>query len=46
MGIAAARPRNGTNGGTRTPGISAARKAGLITGTANGPTARDVASGA
>ena len=46
LGITAARPRNGNNGGRRTPGISAAKKAGLITGTANGLTARDVASGA
>ena len=46
VGITAARPRNGTNGGARTRGISAAWKAGSITGTANGPTARGVAAGA
>ena len=46
MERAAARLRNGNTGGTQTRGISAARKAGSITGTANGPTARGVAAGA
>ena len=46
VGRAAARPRNAVNGGRRTHGISAAWKAGSITGTANGPTARGAASGA
>ena len=45
MGRAAARPRNAVNGGRRTRGISAARKAGLITGTANEPTARGAGYG-
>ena len=46
VGRPAAPPRNGANGGRRTRGISAARKAGSITGTASGPTARGAASGA
>ena len=46
MERAAARLRNGNTGGTQTRGTSAARKAGSITGTANGPTARGVAAGA
>ena len=44
VGRSAARPRNASKGGGRPPSISAARKAGSITGTANGSTARNVAA--
>ena len=44
-GIAAARPRNAVNGCARPPSTSVAWKAGSITGTANGLTARAVTFG-
>ena len=45
VGSAAARPRNGTNGGARPPSISGVKKGGSITGTANGSQAQRNDSG-